>query len=232
MLGARASSFSADASGPAYGGGASIQSSGYLTVSFLTMRAVSFGSLGSSAQGFEGMQSGDLSLGVQLPVGDGHGPFVRIGARGYAFGNEAVWLSNFEVPSGNLGYQYQDGPWLLEAAGRTGMIVTGRHTHYATVNGFDVLERRRLGQPSLEVGGHAVFGYDFFRAEVEYMRIAVGDQLGTPLHAWTVSACVRQKALGGCLDYHRWEADVPRVDGTVQPLAVGYGGISIGFWSP
>jgi hypothetical protein len=234
MLGARASVFSGTGTEPAFGGGISTQQSGYVNYRpvFLTLRAVSLGALGSSAEGFEGVQSGDVSLGVLVPVGEDHGPFLRVGLRGYMLGNEAVWLSNFEVPAGYLGYQLQDGHWLLEAAGRTGMVVTGRHTHYAQYQGFDVLERRRLGQPSLEVGGHAAFGYDGFRAEVEYMRIGVADTIGTPLHAWTVSACFRQGSLGGCLDYRRWEADVPRIDGSISPLTVGYGGLSIGFWSP
>jgi hypothetical protein len=232
LLGARAGMFTSTGTRDSYGGGVSLQQSGYITLGALTMRATGFAALGSGSEGVEGIQTGDFGLGGLWHFTEHQGPFLRVGMRGYAMGNEAVWLSNFEIPSGYLGYQYLDGSWLFEAAGRTGLVVVGRHTHYATLQGFDVLERRRLGQPSAEIGGHATIGYSFVRAELEYMHVDVADTIGTPLDTWTASLCMRKGSWGGCLDYRTWKADVPRIDGTVSALAVGYGGISVGLWSP
>jgi hypothetical protein len=233
LVGVRVSGFSAGSDAPStLGVGASFQSSGYENYGPLSLRSTGFGSIGKSAHGLEGIHTGDIAIGGILRLGRGHGPLFRVGARGYMMGNERVWLSSFEIPSGHVGYQYAEGPWLFEIAGRTGMIVTGRHTLYGMLDGFEVLQRRALGHPSLEVGGHAAFGYGRVRAELEYMHVAVADRIGTPLDVWTASACYRPSTFGACVDYRSWKADVYRIDGRTEPLAVGYGGVSIGIWSP
>jgi hypothetical protein len=168
--------------------GVGFHTAGYLSGGYLTLRVVSDQSIGTGAEGVEGSYHGDLSIGVRAPIGEGHGPFARLGLfRAYLFGNERVWLSNFEVPSGFVGYQVNMGPWLFEIAGRTGMIVTGRHTMYGG-DDLDYLNKRKLGQPSAEIGGHMAFGYKVFQGEIEYMRINVADAIGTPLDTSTRTA--------------------------------------------
>jgi hypothetical protein len=233
MLGVRVSGFSAGSDAPStFGVGAAIQSAGYENWGPISVRSTSFGSIGKSAHGVEGIQTGDVAIGGIWHIGRAHGPLLRIGARGYMMGNEKVWLSSFEVPSGHVGYQYAEGPWLFEVAGRTGMIVTGRQTLYVTQGAFEVMQRRTLGHPSLELGGHAAFGYGPFRTEVEYMRVDVADRIGTPLDVWSASVCYRVSSVGACADYRSWKADVYRVSGRTESLAVGYGGITIGIWTP
>lgn len=232
LWGARIGGFSASGTPNALGGGIGIHTAGYENLSLFSVRGVGTSTLGSSNHGVEGLYTGDLGLGIKAPVGEGHGPVVRLGLRGYMMGNERVWLSMFEIPSGHAGWQYLKGPWLFEVAARGGLVVTGRHTVYGELQGFEVIQRRVLGHPSWEYGGHLALGYGPLRGEVEYMRIAIDDTLASPLDQWTASACVRMTSLGVCGDYRQWRADVPRVGGTVEPLTVGYGGVSVGFWLP
>lgn len=213
------------------GGGVTFNSAGYITIGAFTLRGVGITSFGSGSEGVEGHWAGDFSFGVKAPIAPEHGPFLRVGMRGYLLGNERVWLSNFEAPTGTAGYQYIDGPWLFEAAGRVGMVAVGRHSLW-TGDDLTDLNRRRLGQPSAAWGGHLAFGYGVFRGEVEHTHIAVADAIGTPLDVWRVSACLRFSSVGGCLDHQSWVGDARLRDGTTPQLAVSYGGISIGLWTP
>jgi hypothetical protein len=213
------------------GGGIGFNTVGYLTFGSVTMRGVGLTALGKGADGMEGYYSGDLSFGALLPVGPGHGPFLRIGMRGYMFGNERVWLSSFEAPTGEAGYQYLDGPWLFEAAGRIGLVGVGRHSVW-TGDDLADLNRRKLGQPSFAWGGHLALGYRAIRGELEYTRTNVADAIGTPLHVWRASVCVRHEWIGGCFDHQVWRGDARMRDGTTPELSVAYGGLSIGIWSP
>jgi hypothetical protein len=232
MWGARIGGFSASGEKDALGGGIAVQTAGYENAGLFSVRVTSAQMLGSSNHGVEGLYTGDLGLGVIAPVGDTHGPVLRIGARGYMMGNERVWLSMFEIPSGHVGYQYKEGAYLFEIAARGGLVVTGRHTLYGELQGWEVLQKRVLGHPSWEYGGHLALGLGPLRAEVEYMRIAVDDAIAVPLESWTASACFRNGSFGVCGDYRTWKTDVPRVGGTIDPLLVSYGGMSIGFWLP
>jgi hypothetical protein len=232
LFGARVGGFSASGEKNAFAGGVSVQTAGYENLSYFSTRVTSTQMLGSSNHGVEGLYTGDLGLGVIAPLGEGHGAIMRLGLRGYMMGNERVWLSMFEIPSGHVGYQYKEGAWLFEAAARGGLVVTGRHTLYGELQGFEVLQKRVLGHPSWEYGGHLALGVGPLRGEIEYMRIAVDDGIATPLEHWTASACFRNGGFGVCGDYRTWRADVPRVGGAIEPLAVSYGGMSIGFWIP
>ena len=64
------------------------------------------------------------------------------------------------------------------------------------------------------------------------MRVNVADSLGTPLDVWRGSACFRGGSLGVCVDHQVWRGDVRMQDRSVQELAVVYGGLSVGFWTP
>jgi hypothetical protein len=231
LVGARMSWTSTSVTEGSYGGGISFNTAGYINAALLTMRGFGITSFGKGADGVEGYYAGDFALGVILPVGEGHGPFLRLGMRGYLFGNERVWLSNFEAPTGQLGYQYLDGPWLFEIAGRAGLVGAGRHSLW-TGDELTDLNRRKLGMPSAAVGGHLALGYGFLRGEAEYTRTNVADAIGTPMHVWRLSLCVRKDWWGGCIDHQSWLADARMRDGTTPELAVGYGGLSIGIWTP
>jgi hypothetical protein len=197
-----------------------------------TMRAVGQTVLGKGREGTEGIYTGDVSFGGIYHVGEGHGPFLRLGMRGYMMGNEAVWLSSFEIPTGEVGYQYLKGPWLFEAAGRAGLVLTGRHRLYGTLpSGIDYFEQRKL-ETSPEWGGHLALGYKSLRVEGEFTRILIHDGIGTPLDVWAGSACFRPGRFGACADARLWTAEVARIDGSVQVLAVAYGGLSVGIWTP
>jgi hypothetical protein len=230
LIGLRGASSSASGDPNSLGLGVASHTAAYYTLYVFTTRVSSAGAIGGSRHGTEGLWAADVAIGALLPLGIGHGPFARIGARGYMFGNQVAWLSNIEAPAGYVGYQYLRGPWLLEAAGRAGLVIDGRQTHYGRLMGFDVLQRRKVGGDA-EYGGHVAVGYGMFLLEAEYMRIAVSDALGTPLTALTGSLCIRPGTFGACADYRSWSADVHHVDG-LREFTVGYGGISFGVWTP
>ncbi|MBX3196907.1 MAG: hypothetical protein KF894_02020 [Labilithrix sp.] len=231
LIALRGTASSASSQPDSLGLGASVQSSTYVTLSFLTLRSTGAGAIGGSRHGTEGLWSSDLALGALLPLGVGHGPFARVGVRAYMFGNDNTWLSSFEAPAGSVGYQVMRGRWLFEVAGRTGLIIDGRHTRYGDMQGFEVLQRRRLGA-SAEWGGHVALGYGFAQLEGEYMRVAISDGIDTPLHVASLSACLRPSSVGVCADYRSWKTDVRYADGGVRPHDVSYAGLSIGFWIP
>ncbi len=238
LFGARLSSFSAAGDGSqSIGAGVSTQSAGYENYGPLSIRATSHSTIGKSGYGVEGMMMSDLAIGGIYRINHTHGPLARIGLRGYMLGNERVWLSNFEAPSGHVGYQISRGVFLFEVAARTGLIVTGRQTLYGTFQNFEILQKRTLGHPSVELGGHLALGYGGLRGEVGYMHVNVADHLGTPLVVWNANVCFRTGAFGLCADYNSFKADVPRVFGATSgpafaPLLVAYGGLSVGVWLP
>lgn len=122
--------------------------------------ALSF-ALGSGSGGVEGLIGGALLVGARARVTANQGPFVRIGLSGEYQGNSRYLYSRFDLPLGELGYQFVQGPTLFEVGGRLSPVLTGRLR-----TDFD---RRELGT-AVSYGGFLAARGEIGRVELTYTR--------------------------------------------------------------
>lgn len=150
------------------------------------------GSLGGGNVGVDGRLALAHTSGVRLELGDFHGPFFRVGIRGWFASNERLLTSFLELPHGEVGYQYLDDWWMLEVGARTGPVLVGRYN--PTGEGH-----HRLGR-SLEVSGYVALSVERLRLEGSVMRVErSGDQ--HPVDIARVDACLWPGAsYAVCLD--------------------------------
>lgn len=135
----------------------------YFTPGLFSMRALDFGFIGGGSGGFEGGLGGDFAFGARAPFGPHQGPFVRLGFRGYLFGNDDLYNSLLELPTGQVGYQLLVGRRLLfELAASGAPVLVGRYD-------VDGALPRKLGK-SFEWGGHLAVRVAGVHLEVGYSR--------------------------------------------------------------
>lgn len=193
----------------------------YTTRRFLTTRSLDFGFIGGGSGGFEGGLGGDFAFGVRAPLGRWHGPFFRLGFKGYLYGNDDLYSSILELPTGQLGYQILIGHRLLfELAADVAPVLVGRYDAGDAVP-------RKLGK-SFDYGGHLGFRAGGVHLEMAVSRIDRGpDYTLDPLDvfrgelcaaAWPIAICVDGRAYHGQVFVHHAGGDAI---GTTQSYYLG-----------
>lgn len=131
----------------------------------LTTRTILTANIGGGNSGLEWNLGGIWMFGGRLSIGQGQegGMFARIGLDAHMGGNSDYYQSHLSLPRVELGYQLiKTNHMFLEAAGRTGLTLAGRH---------EVLDRTRDLGFSLEAGGTATLQMKFLRLYVDAVRI-------------------------------------------------------------
>lgn len=150
----------------------------------LTTRTIITANLGGGNAGFEWNLGGIWMFGGRLSIGQGKegGMFARIGLDTHLGGNSDYYMSHLSLPRFELGYQLiKIDNMFLEAAGRTGLTLTGRH---------EVLDRTRDLGFSLEAGGTVTLQMKFLRLYVDAVRIYEEDNApGSPVDRGQLDLC-------------------------------------------
>ena len=194
----------------------------YGAYQLFTIREASFGFIGGGSLGFEGGVGGNLAAGLRLPAGSNHGPFFRLGIRGYLLGNDKLYESLLEAPQLQLGYQVLRPGEVFELAGRVGPVLAGRFN-----TGDDA--ERKLGK-SFEVGGHLGLHSDPLHLEVEHTHVLANGTL-SDVDLFSGRFCGDAWLLQLCVDGRVGRGDAvvpgqgPLADNPVTSL---YGGMSLG----
>ncbi|MBK8994697.1 MAG: hypothetical protein IPM35_02955 [Myxococcales bacterium] len=164
----------------------------------VSARAGHFAFIGGGRGGMEGGLGLDVGFGLYHAVGDGHGPFSRLGGRGFLLGNPVFFASLVELPQLQLGYQLLRRDLHLELGARGGPVLAGR------VNPDD--ERRRLGG-SFEWGGHLAVGAGPLNLGIELSHVEPGEndpQGGVDI--LSALLCGGAGYLGACFDARLFRA--------------------------
>lgn len=193
----------------------------YDTRQMATLRLAHFAFLGGGSGGVEGGIGLAYAMGVVGALGEGHGPFARLGGRAQLLGNDELYASLVELPELQLGYQLLRQGLHLELAGRAGAVLVGRY------NPDDA--RRPLGK-AFEWGGIASLRVDAVHLDVELMRIeARSSDPDTPVDVLSAMLCGAVFPLGICLDARRFSGDVrPKSGGAPLELDATYLGLTVG----
>lgn len=218
----RLSGSDADDTGNGLGLTFSGHSERYGAYQIFTVREASFAFIGGGSLGFEGGLGANLAAGVRLPVGRYHGPFFRLGVRGYLLGNDKVYESLLEAPQLQLGYQLLRPGEAFELAGRVGPVLAGRFN-----TGDDA--ERKLGK-SFEVGGHLGMHSEPLHLELEHTHVLADGDLGD-VDLLSARLCGDAWVLQLCMDGRvgRGDAEVPgRGPLADNPVTSFYGGMSLG----
>lgn len=134
----------------------------YATHGYTTWHGTSLAMIGGGSAGFEGALDGSLTGGLRIPVGEHHGPLVRLGVGGALQGNKRFYFSRLSLPVGELAYQYLRGRTVLELGARGAVNLVGRYnTGHVT--------RREID--GLEWGGYLAAHASFGRLDVSYARM-------------------------------------------------------------
>jgi hypothetical protein len=177
-------------------GNAAALSSGLLGmrgVGDLDLRGISIrhrdqAAIGATRGGLEGTASLDLALGGRLSVLPDQGPFARVGVRMGLFGSPAIEESWFELPQGQLGYQFMSGPLQLELAARSGLVLAGR---------MEMSDVSRSYSTQPEVGGYATARWQWLRAEFEYLWLHL-DHTFDNVQRGELHVCVVVRPISAC----------------------------------
>jgi len=191
------------------------------TYGLLSTHGAHFFAIGGGSAGFDGGLGALLTFGPRIPVAPNHGPFIRVGGRGYLQGNGALYSSLLELPRGELGWQYIRGWTVLEAGASYGAVLTGRFRPGDADAAF-------LGS-GFAAGGYAALQLSALRAGVVSERVPRKD-FGH-LDLTDAFLCVIGSPLALCGDVSWSRGDVTR-DGAVQSIAAWYGGVTLGFVPP
>lgn len=158
----------------------------------VSARASHFAFIGGGRGGMEGGIGLDVGFGLYHPVGSEHGPFSRLGGRGFLLGNPVFFASLVELPQLQLGYQFLKRDLYLELAARGGPVLAGR------VNPDD--QRRRLGG-SFEWGGHLAVGAGPLNLGIELGHVEPGeDDPHGGVDILSALLCGGARYLGACFD--------------------------------
>ena len=178
--------------------------------------------IGGGAAGFDGALAGSFAGGVRIPVGERHGPVVRIAMQGWLLGNGAFYSSLFELPGVQLGYQYMSRRVLVEIAATTGVVLIGRY------RGGEAYSRD-LGH-GFEVGAHASIQAPWVRLGASVMRFPTHDDVSGPVDMAEATLCVVASPIAICADGRALRGDAITSPGA-PPSEVRslYGGITAGF---
>lgn len=158
----------------------------------VSARASHVAFLGGGRGGMEGGLGLDLGFGLYHALGRHHGPFSRLGGRGYLLGNPSFYQSLLELPTLQLGYQLLGPSRHLELAARGGPVLTGRWNPDG--------EERRLGG-SFEWGGHAALHAGAVNLELEFSHLMPNeDDAHGGMDSLTAFLCGGARYLGACFD--------------------------------
>jgi len=192
------------------------ESAAYLTDrrAGFTARSAHFALLGGGRAGIEGALGLGVGLGLYQPLGESHGPFSRLGGRGFLMGNASFYASLLELPELELGYQFFDEGHHLELSAHGGAVLTGRYRPGEL--------RRRLGS-SFAYGGLAAAHIGPVDLDVDFTRVGPreADAFG-PLDLVSALLCGSVRYLGICFDARVFAGDPTRT----AFLGLAIGGIS------
>jgi hypothetical protein len=186
-------------------------------------RASMYWAIGGGGGGVEGMFGGSLAGGGSIDFDKFNHLVGRIGLEGYVMGNDYFYASMFEIPQGQLAYQYWHGAMLLEFGGKTGAVLTGR------LRDPEQNATRRL-PISLEVGGYATVHILPVRFDASLTRIDLRrDGLGTPVDVGEAAVCGVGWNFSVCIDGRYERGDVLPEVGPAHMFQTTYAGITLGF---
>jgi hypothetical protein len=189
------------------------ESAAYLTDhrAGFTARSAHFAMLGGGRAGIEGGLGLGVGLGLYQGLGQNHGPFSRLGGRGFLMGNAAFYASLLELPQLELGYQLFDRDLHLELSAHGGAVLTGRY--------HPDDERRRLGS-AFAWGGLAAARVGPIDLDVDFTRVGASDSdPNGPLDLVSALLCGSVHYFGVCFDTHVFAGD---------PAGTAFLGLAIG----
>lgn len=164
-------------------------------------RSIVLGHIGGGGTGFDGRLFVDTAAGVRWSVRPEHGPIARLAARGWLEGNDRFYSSLIELPSMELGYQWLERAFMLEAAGRAGVSLVGRFN-------LEGAERRRLGD-TWTWGGHAMLHVGPVLGDIDWLRVETPE---APVSILRGELCAAAHWLLFCAELERGTARVQPVD--------------------
>jgi len=197
------------------------QSAAYMTdrSAQITARSSHFAFLGGGRAGLEGGIGLSLGMGLYQPVAASHGPFSRLGGRGFLFGNAALYASMLELPTLELGYQLLERDLHLELSGHGGAVLTGRYKPGD--------ERRKLGS-AFSYGGLLAARLAAVDLELDLSRIEPGESdPNGPFDMLTLLLCGGARYFGVCFDARILDGGVP-VRGGSRNVQSSFLGLSVG----
>jgi hypothetical protein len=191
----------------------------YDTRGLATLRLAHFAYIGGGTGDVEGGMGLAYAMGVIGKLGEGHGPFARLGGRAQLFGNDELYASHVELPELQLGYQLLGRRVHVELAARGGAVLVGRY------NPGDA--RRPLGK-AFEWGGLASLRWEAIHVDLEWMRIeARTSHPDRPVDVLSSVLCGAVYPLGICLDLRRYSG-AARTNGDVIDREAVYLGLAVG----
>ncbi len=180
----------------------------------LTTRTILTANIGGGNSGLEWNLGGIWMFGGRLSIGQAQdgGMFARIGLDTHLGGNSDYYQSHLSLPRFELGYQLiKTNHMFLEAAGRTGLTLTGRH---------EVLDRTRDLGFSLEAGGTVTLQMRFLRLYVDAVRIYEKEHRPeTPVDRGQLDLCGLLSRLSLCLTASANRAEVSSYGDTYDTKA-------------
>jgi hypothetical protein len=215
----------AETDGTYVGAMAAVATEQYKSEGLLSAHGLMNLSLGGGTAGLEGGLGGTVTVGIRAPLGEHHGPTVRIGPGGELLGNSRFYFSRLALPVIEVGYQYLRDRTVLEIGARGAAIITGRYnTGHRT--------RRELGDGSLEWGGYLSAHHKYGRLDASITRIEARDEFPngpvTVGRGWAcahildkIAVCADAMLIDGGASYF----GPPHIPGNVFSV---YGGLTIG----
>jgi len=226
VLGVRGSYASGLPGGDSLGLGVGAMTAYGLDVPPLTIRISSLSAIGGGSYGTEGIYEPDFAFGLALPlggsgIGDWHGPFARIGARGLLLGNSQLWVSFIDAPQGQLGYHFERRRFMFELAARGAATLDGR---------YDVGDGSRHLGLAFGHGGYAALGLSSFYAQAEITRVVPPDAFGGAFVMSVGRLCYAPGGFAVCADA-RWMSGsvISAAAPNGQEQQVAFGGLTVGF---
>lgn len=185
--------------------------------SFLASRGeLGFG-LGGGTGGVEGLFGGAVLVGARLPIARHHAPFLRVGLAGEYQGNNRYLWSRFDLPLGELGYQYVRVATLFEIGGRLSPVLTGR---------FRAESATRALSEAFSFGGFLTARGTRGRVDLLYTRVLPSHGSTGPVDSAQGLACwLPFSAFAVCLDGQLVTSTFGPSEGA---LRAGYAGALLG----
>lgn len=197
------------------------------SVKFLTARLGLDAHVGGGAEDVESRISGHLTFGVIGHWAQQHGAFIRVGVGGNHEGNGRYFLSHFDLPLGEGGFQLHGDRIGLEAGVRGGATLTGRLGIAPSDNLAFGAVGRWGGYATLAVSANGP-RYPGGWLDVEFVRL----EHDTAIHVGSGRVCGGYLAFL-CLDAKVLHADLPfgtavGSAGTFEDAVVLYAGATLG----
>lgn len=185
----------------------------------VTTRTILTANIGGGNSGLEWNLGGIWMFGGRLSLGQAQegGVFGRVGLDTHLGGNSDYYQSHLTLPRFELGYQLIKAHSIfLEAAGRTGLTLAGRH---------EVLDRTRDLGFSLEAGGTVTLQLNFLRLYVDAVRVyEKGHQPETPVDRGQLDLCGLLSRVSLCLTAAAYRGEVSSYGDAYETRADFLGG--------